>query len=145
MDMACPMNTGAEAVETAIKLARKWGYTVKGIEKDKAEILVGAENFHGRTTTIVGFSTEDQYKEGFGPFTPGFTVVPFGDLEALRSAITPSTAAILLEPIQAEGGIIFPPAGYMSALRKLCTENNILLIWDEIQTGFCRTGKKFAW
>lgn len=144
-DMACPMNTGAEAVETAIKLARKWAYTVKGVEKDKAEILVGAENFHGRTTTIVGFSTEAQYKEGFGPFTPGFKVVDFGDLDAVKAAITNNTAAVLLEPIQAEGGILFPPSGYMAALRKLCTENNVLLIWDEIQTGFCRTGKKFAW
>lgn len=144
-DMACPMNTGAEAVETAIKLARKWAYTVKGVEHDKAEILVGAENFHGRTTTIVGFSTEAQYKEGFGPFTPGFKVVDFGDLDAIQAAITPNTAAVLLEPIQAEGGILFPPVNYMANLRKLCTQNNVLLIWDEIQTGFCRTGKKFAW
>ncbi|HMS55322.1 MAG TPA: ornithine--oxo-acid transaminase [Fimbriimonadaceae bacterium] len=145
MDMACPMNTGAEAVETAIKLARKWAYTVKGVEHDKAEILVGHENFHGRTTTIVGFSSEAQYKEGFGPFTPGFTLVPFGDIEAVKAKITGNTAAILLEPIQAEGGILFPEPGYMAELRKVCTENNVLLIWDEIQTGFCRTGKKFAW
>lgn len=145
MDMACPMNTGAEAVETAIKLARKWGYTVRGIPADKAEILVAAENFHGRTTTIVGFSTEAQYKEHFGPFTPGFKVVPFGDIDAAKAAIGPNTAAILMEPVQAEGGILFPPAGYMAQLRRLCTENQVLLIWDEIQTGFCRTGKKFAW
>ncbi|MBV6457134.1 MAG: Ornithine aminotransferase [Fimbriimonadaceae bacterium] len=144
-DMACPMNTGAEAIETAIKLARKWAYTVKGVPKDKAEIIVGEQNFHGRTTTIVGFSSEPGYKEGFGPFTPGFEMVPFGDLAALEARITANTAAVLLEPIQAEGGIIFPPAGYMAGLRELCTRHNVLLIWDEIQTGFCRTGKKFAW
>lgn len=145
MDMVCPMNTGAEAVETAIKLARKWAYTVKGVEKDKAEIITAQDNFHGRTTTIIGFSTEEQYKEHFGPFTPGFLTVPFGDLEALEAAITPNTAAVLMEPIQAEGGILFPPDGYMAALRKLCDKHNVLLIWDEIQTGFCRTGKRFAW
>lgn len=145
MDMACPMNTGAEAVETAIKLARKWAYTVKCVPKDQAEIIVAAENFHGRTTTIVGFSTEDQYKDGFGPFTPGFKIVPFGDIEALRAAITPNTAAVLMEPIQAEAGILFPAPGFMAAARKLCTEQNVLLTWDEIQTGFCRTGKNFAW
>ncbi len=145
MDMACPMNTGAEAVETAIKLARKWAYTVKGVPTDQAEILVGEDNFHGRTTTIIGFSTEAQYKEHFGPFTPGFRTVPFGDIEAIRAAITPNTAAILLEPIQAEGGIIFPPDGFMADLRALCSKHNVLLIWDEIQTGFCRTGRKFAW
>lgn len=144
-DMACPMNTGAEAVETAIKLARKWAYTVKGVPKDKAEIIVAAENFHGRTTTIIGFSSEEQYKEGFGPFTPGFVTVPFGDIEALKAAINPNTAAILMEPIQAEGGIIFPPDGYLAAARRICTEKNVLIIWDEIQTGFCRTGEKFAW
>lgn len=144
-DMACPMNTGAEAVETAIKLARKWAYTIKGVERDKAEIIVAAENFHGRTTTIVGFSSEAQYKDGFGPFTPGFITVPFGDIDALQAAINPNTAAILMEPIQAEGGIIFPPDGYLAAVRKLCNEKNVLVIWDEIQTGFCRTGEKFAW
>ena len=144
-DMACPMNTGAEAVETAIKLARKWAYTVKGVEADKAEIITAENNFHGRTTTIVGFSTEANYKAGFGPFADGFLTVPFGDIEAIRKAVTPNTAAILFEPIQAEGGIIFPPDGFMSELRKLCDEYNVLLIWDEIQTGFCRTGKKFAW
>ncbi len=145
MDMACPMNTGAEAIETAIKLARKWAYTVKGVPEGKAEIIAAQDNFHGRTTTIIGFSTEAQYKEHFGPFTPGFLVVPFGDLAAVEAAITPNTAAILMEPIQAEGGILFPPAGYMAALRALCTKHNVLLIWDEIQTGFCRTGKRFAW
>lgn len=145
MEMACPMNTGAEAIETAIKLARKWAYTVKGVEAEKAEIITAVDNFHGRTTTIVGFSTEAQYKEHFGPFTPGFLTVPFGDLTAIEAAITPNTAAILFEPIQAEGGILFPPEGFMAALRKLCDKHNVLLIWDEIQTGFCRTGKKFAW
>ncbi|MGI8923008.1 MAG: ornithine--oxo-acid transaminase [Fimbriimonadales bacterium] len=145
MEMACPMNTGAEAVETAIKLARKWAYTIKGVPTNRAEIIVANENFHGRTTTIVGFSSEAQYKEGFGPFTPGFKMVVFGDTAALEAAITPNTAAVLMEPIQAEGGIIFPPGGYMAAVRELCTRNNVLLIWDEIQTGFCRTGKKFAW
>lgn len=145
MDMACPMNTGAEAVETALKLARKWGYTKKGIEADKAEVIVAAENFHGRTITIVGFSSEAGYKANFGPFTPGFKTVEFGQIEQLRAAITPNTAAILMEPIQAEGGILFPPDGYLEAVRQLCDEHNVLLIWDEIQTGFCRTGKPFAW
>lgn len=145
MDLACPMNTGAEAVETAIKLARKWAYTVKGVPKDKAEIIVAKDNFHGRTTTIVSFSTEQQYKEFFGPYGPGFKIVPFGDIEAVKAAITPNTCAVLMEPVQAEGGIIFPPPGFMAELRKVCTENNVLLIWDEIQTGFARTGRKFAW
>lgn len=144
-EMACPMNTGAEAVETAIKLARKWAYTVKGVPEGKAEIIAAEENFHGRTVTIVGFSTEAQYKAHFGPFTPGFKVVPFGDIAALEAAITPSTAAILMEPIQAEGGILFPPDGYLEAVRKVCTKHRVLVIWDEIQTGFCRTGKRFAW
>ncbi len=145
LDMVCPMNTGAEAVETCIKLARKWGYTVKGIPDNQAEIIVCADNFHGRTTTIVGFSTEEGYKKGFGPFTPGFKIIPFGDIEALRNAITPNTAAFMAEPIQAEGGIIIPPDGYLSQVRQLCSDNNVLLIWDEVQTGFCRTGKRFAW
>lgn len=144
-EMACPMNTGAEAVETGLKLARKWAYTVKGVPDNQAEIIVASDNFHGRTITIVGFSTEPGYQKHFGPFTPGFKVVPFGDLEALRQAITPNTAAILMEPIQAEGGILFPPAGYMASVRRLCDDHRILLMWDEIQTGFCRTGKKFAW
>lgn len=145
LDMVCPMNSGAEANETCIKLARKWAYTVKGVPHDQAEIIVFQDNFHGRTTTIVGFSTEEAYKANFGPFTPGFKVVPFGDIEAVRAAITPNTAAILGEPIQAEGGIIIPPDGFLADLRKLCDETNVLLIWDEVQTGFCRTGKRFAW
>lgn len=145
MDMACPMNTGAEAVETAIKLARKWAYTIKGVAHNKAEIITARDNFHGRTTTIIGFSTEEQYKEGFGPFTPGFKVIDFADARALEAAITPNTAAVLMEPIQAEGGIIIPDEGYLAEVRRICTKNNVLLIWDEIQTGFCRTGKKFAW
>jgi ornithine--oxo-acid transaminase len=144
-DMACPMNTGAEAVETAIKLARKWAYTVKCVPQDDAEIIVAAENFHGRTTTIVGFSSEAQYREGFGPYAKGFHTVPFGDITALEAAIKPNTAAVLMEPIQAEGGILIAPPGYMEAVRRLCTDHNVLLIWDEIQTGFCRTGKRFAW
>jgi ornithine--oxo-acid transaminase len=145
LDVVCPMNTGAEAVETAIKLARKWAYTKKAVPADKAEIIVCEENFHGRTTTIVGFSSEEQYREGFGPFTPGFRMIPFGDAEALRKAINPNTAAFLCEPIQAEGGILVPPDGWMAEVRRICDENNVLLIWDEIQTGFCRTGRKFAW
>lgn len=145
LEMVCPMNSGAEANETCIKLARKWAYTVKGIPDNEAEIIVFQDNFHGRTTTIIGFSTEVAYKAHFGPFTPGFKVVPFGDIEALRAAITPNTAAILGEPIQAEGGIIIPPDGFMTEMRKLCDEQNVLLIWDEVQTGFCRTGKRFAW
>jgi ornithine--oxo-acid transaminase len=145
MDMACAMNTGAEAVETAIKLARKWAYTVKGVAKDKAEIIVAEDNFHGRTTTIVGFSTEAQYRQDFGPFTPGFPIVPFGDIAALEAKINENTAAILMEPIQAEGGILFPPDGYLAEVRRLCDRHRVLLIWDEIQTGFCRTGRRFAW
>jgi ornithine--oxo-acid transaminase len=144
-DMACPMNTGAEAVETALKLARKWAYTVKGVPDNKAEIICVEDNFHGRTITIVGFSTEEQYKRHFGPFPAGFKVVPFGSVKAIEEAITPNTAAILAEPVQAEGGILFPPDGYMESLRQLCDRENVLLIWDEIQTGFCRTGKRFAW
>lgn len=145
LERACPMNTGAEAIETCIKLARKWGYTKKGVEKDKAEIIVFKDNFHGRTTTIVGFSSEPGYREFFGPYGPGFKVIPFGDIEALKAAITPNTVAILGEPIQAEGGIISPPKGWMTEVRQLCDKENILLIWDEIQVGFYRTGKKFAW
>ncbi len=145
MDMACPMNSGAEAVETAIKLARKWGYTRKGIPEDHAEIIVADGNFHGRTTTIVGFSSEQSYRKNFGPFTPGFVTVPFGDINVLKSAINKNTAAVLMEPIQAEAGILIPADGFLSAVRSLCTEQNVLLIWDEIQTGFGRTGKTFAW
>ena len=139
-----PMNSGAEAVETAVKAARKWGYKVKGIPKDKAEIIVSADNFHGRTTTIVGFSTEDQYKDGFGPFTPGFKVIPFGDAKALEKAITKNTCAFMTEPIQGEAGIIIPPKGFLKKAEALCKKNNVLLICDEIQSGLGRTGKMFA-
>ncbi len=140
-----PMNSGAEAVETAIKAARKWAYTIKGVPDGQAEILVFDQNFHGRTTTIVGFSAEPQYRAGFGPFTPGFKILPFGDVEAVRAAITPNTAAVLVEPIQGEGGIIVPPTGYLQGLRELCTSNRVLLICDEIQSGLGRTGKLFAY
>jgi len=143
MDMALPMNTGAEAVETAIKLARKWGYRVKGVARDEAEIIVCRNNFHGRTTTIVGFSTEPQYREDFGPFTPGFKVIDFASADALADAIGPNTVAFMLEPIQAEAGIIVPPPGYLSEVRELCRRNNVLMILDEIQTGLGRTGKLF--
>jgi ornithine--oxo-acid transaminase len=141
---ALPMNTGAEAVETAIKAARRWGYKVKGIAPDRAEIIVAEGNFHGRTTTIVGFSSEPDYRDGFGPFTPGFVTVPFGDLAAVERAITPDTAAVLVEPIQGEAGIILPPAGYLAGLRRVCDARNVLLIFDEVQSGLGRTGKWFA-
>ncbi len=144
MDMILPMSSGAEAVETAIKLARKWAYTKKGVSRDKAEIIVCDNNFHGRTTTIVSFSSEPQYKDLFGPPTPGFKSVPFGDHEALLSTITPNTAAFLVEPIQGEGGIIVPPGGYLRKCREICRQNNVLFIADEIQTGFARTGRMFA-
>lgn len=143
-EMALPMNTGAEAVETAIKACRKWGYQVKGIPEGKAEIIVCSNNFHGRTTTIVGFSSEDQYREGFGPFTPGFVMVPYGDLETFAGAITPNTAGFLFEPIQGEGGVIVPPEGYLRGTYDLCKKNRILWLDDEIQTGFGRTGKLFC-
>jgi len=143
-DKALPMNTGAEAVETAIKAARKWAYNVKGVEKDKAEIITCEGNFHGRTIAIVGFSTEEQYKDGFGPFPPGFKNIPFGDADALEAAITPNTAAFLVEPIQGEGGIIVPPEGYLKRCQEICNKHNVLLICDEIQTGLGRTGKLFA-
>ena len=139
-----PMNTGAEAVETAIKTARKWGYKVKGVEDGKAEILVFTGNFHGRTTTIVGFSDDEQYRDGFGPFTPGFTLLPYGDLEAVRAAMNPNVVGILIEPIQGESGIIIPAAGYLKGLESLCREHNALLMVDEIQSGLGRTGKLFA-
>ncbi len=139
-----PMNSGAEAVETALKAIRKWAYTVKGIPEDQAEIIVCANNFHGRTITIISFSTEEQYRKGFGPLTPGFKIIPFGDVEALKAAITPNTAAFLVEPIQGEGGIIVPPQGYLEAAEKVCRENNVLFVLDEIQTGLGRTGKMFA-
>jgi ornithine--oxo-acid transaminase len=144
MDEVLPMNTGAEAVETAIKLARRWGYEVKGVPDGQARIIAAAGNFHGRTTTIIGFSTDDVARRGFGPFTPGFTVVPFGDIESLREAITPTTVAVLLEPIQGEGGVIIPPAGYLPAVREACTANDVLLLADEIQSGLGRTGTTFA-
>jgi len=143
-EMALPMNTGAEAVETAIKLARKWGYRVKRVPRDRAEIVAARDNFHGRTTTIVGFSSEPQYREDFGPYSAGFTLVDFGDLDQLRAAITPNTVAFLVEPIQAEAGIIVPPDGYLAGARELCRERNVLFVLDEIQTGLGRTGKLFA-
>jgi len=145
MDMALPMNSGAEAVETAVKTARKWGYKVKGIPEGKAEIIVCANNFHGRTVTIVSFSTDEQYRDGFGPFTPGFKIIPFGDAEALRAAITPNTCAFLVEPIQGEAGIIIPPKGFLQQAAAICRENNVLLMCDEIQSGLGRTGKLFAY
>jgi len=144
MEMVLPMNTGAEAVETAIKTARKWGYQKKGIEPDKAEIIAFENNFHGRTTTIVGFSSEAQYREGFGPFTPGFRLLPFGDVEAVRKAVNPNTAAVLVEPIQGEAGVIVPPEGFLRDLRDICSKHNVLLMADEIQTGLGRTGRMFA-
>jgi ornithine--oxo-acid transaminase len=144
-DMALPMNSGAEAVETAVKTARKWGYKVKGIPESKAEIIVCANNFHGRTVTIVSFSTDEQYRDGFGPFTPGFRVIPFGDAEALRQAITPNTCAFLVEPIQGEAGIVIPPAGFLRQVAEICAKNNVLLITDEIQSGLGRTGELFAY
>ena len=140
-----PMNSGAEAVETAIKAARKWGEKIKGIKKNKAEIIVCADNFHGRTTTIVGFSTEDQYKDGFGPFTPGFKIIPFGDAAALKKAINKNTAAFMVEPVQGEAGINIPPKGFLKKAATLCKENNVLFIVDEIQSGLGRTGKMFAY
>ncbi|MHA2504047.1 MAG: ornithine--oxo-acid transaminase, partial [Candidatus Kariarchaeaceae archaeon] len=144
MEMACPMNTGAEAVETGLKTARRWGYYHKKVEENKAEIIVAAENFHGRTITIVGFSTDPDTHGGFGPATPGFKIIPFGDAQALKEAITPNTVAFMVEPIQGEAGVIVPPEGYLKEIRQICTDNNVLLILDEIQTGFARTGKRFA-
>jgi ornithine--oxo-acid transaminase len=144
MDAALPMNTGAEAVETAMKAARKWAYQVKGVTADQAELVACEGNFHGRTIAIVGMSSETQYREGFGPFPDGLNLIPFGDSEALASAITPNTAAFIVEPIQGEGGIVIPPEGYLSRCAKICRENNVLLICDEVQTGLGRTGKMFA-
>lgn len=144
LDRVLPMNTGAEAVETSIKIARKWGYDVKGIAPDAATIIVADGNFHGRTTTIVSFSTDHTARAGFGPFTPGFIVVPFGDAEALRAAIGPETVAVLIEPIQGEAGVLIPPDGYLAAVRRACDDANVLLIADEIQSGLCRTGRTFA-
>jgi ornithine--oxo-acid transaminase len=138
------MNTGAEAVETAIKAARRWAYQIKGIPQSHAEIIVANGNFHGRTTTMISFSTEPDYRDGFGPFTPGFRNVPFGDLAAVEQAITPETAAVLVEPIQGEAGIIVPPAGWLMGLRRLCNAHDVLLILDEVQSGLGRTGAWFA-
>jgi ornithine--oxo-acid transaminase len=142
--LALPMNSGAEAVETVIKAVRKWGYNLKGVEPGKAEIIVCGNNFHGRTITIVGFSTEKQYQDGFAPFTPGFKIVPYGDSAALEAAISPNTVAIMAEPIQGEAGIVLPPTGYFPRMRQLCDQHNIVLVLDEIQTGLGRTGKFFA-
>lgn len=143
-EMSLPMNSGAEAVETAVKLARKWAYRVKGVPRHQAEIIVAAGNFHGRTVTIVSFSTEPLYRDDFGPFTPGFITVKYGDAAAIEKAITPNTAAVMLEPIQGEAGVIIPPAGYLKAVAEICKKNNVLFIADEIQTGLARTGKLFA-
>lgn len=144
-EMMLPMNSGAEAVETAIKAARKWGYTVKGVEKDKAEIIVCEGNFHGRTTTIISFSSEEQYKDGFGPLTPGFTMVPYGDAESLKKAINKNTVAFLVEPIQGESGVVVPQEGFLREAAEICKQNNVLLIADEIQSGLGRTGTLFAY
>src|SRR5215472_15405927 len=144
LDAAVPMNTGAEAVETAIKAARRFAYHVKGVAHDRAEIIVAEGNFHGRTTTIVGFSSEAEYRDGFGPFADGFDAVPFGDLAAMERAITPATAAVLIEPIQGEAGIIVPPAGYIAGVRELCDRHGVLFILDEVQSGLGRTGAWFA-
>jgi ornithine--oxo-acid transaminase len=144
-DMALPMNTGAEAVETAVKMARRWGNRVKKIADGQQEIIVCDENFHGRTTTIISFSTDDDARNGYGPFTPGFKVIPFNDPAALEKAITKNTCAFLVEPIQGEAGVNVPSPGYLAKVREICTKHNILFIADEVQTGFCRTGKKFAW
>jgi ornithine--oxo-acid transaminase len=141
---ALPMNSGAEAVETALKLTRKWGYEVKGVADGAAEIIVASDNFHGRTLAIVGFSSDPHSRQNFGPFAPGFRTVPFGDIDALQAAITPNTIAILLEPIQGEAGVIIPPPGYLQTVRALCSQENIILVLDEIQTGMGRTGKLLA-
>jgi len=144
LEKALPMNTGSEAVETAIKAARKWGYLKKKVHPDKAEIIAVENNFHGRTVTIVSFSTEKQYREGYGPFTPGFKVIPFNSPEALKEAITPNTVGFLFEPIQGEGGVLIPDEGYIKKTYKICKENNVLYMADEIQTGFGRTGRLFC-
>tara|TARA_R110000868_G_scaffold218576_2_gene469113 strand:+ start:45732 stop:46931 length:1200 start_codon:yes stop_codon:yes gene_type:complete len=144
LDMALPMNTGAEAVETAIKAARRWGYNMKNIPENKTEIIVSEGNFHGRTTTIIGFSSDENSRKGFGPFTPGFKAVPFGDLEAFEAAITPNTCAYITEPMQGEAGIVMPPKGWMKRVQEICKKHRILFILDEVQTGMGRTGKNFA-
>jgi ornithine--oxo-acid transaminase len=143
-EMVLPMNSGAEAVETAVKAARKWGYQIKGIPEDRAEIIACTNNFHGRTVTIVSFSTEPLYRKDYGPFTPGFPIIPFGDADALEKAITPNTAAFIVEPIQAEAGILIPPDGYLKRAKEICEKNKVLFIADEIQTGLGRVGKLFA-
>jgi ornithine--oxo-acid transaminase len=145
MELVLLMNTGAEAVETAVKTARKWGYEVKGVPKYEAEIIVCENNFHGRTTTIISFSSEELYKKQFGPFTPGFKMIPYADIEALSKAISKNTVAFLVEPIQGEGGVVVPPEGYLKQVHDICKQNNILFMLDEIQTGLGRTGKRFAW
>ncbi len=144
MDVALPMNSGAEAVETALKAARKWAYKVKGVAADRAEIIVAEGNFHGRTIAIIGFSSVPQYRDGFGPFPPGFRHVPFGEVAALEAAITPNTAAFLVEPVQGEGGIIVPPKGYLAEVARICRKHNVLLLADEVQSGLGRTGKLLA-
>ncbi len=143
-EMVLPMNTGAEAVETALKAARKWGYTVKGVPDGQAEIIAVQGNFAGRTISIISFSSEPQYRAGFGPFTPGFKLIPYGDADALEAAISPNTVAFMFEPIQGEGGVVIPPEGYIRRVRKICDAHNVLMIADEIQTGLGRTGKLFA-
>lgn len=143
-DMVLPMNTGAEAVETAIKAVRRWGYWKKGVPENQAEIIVCENNFHGRTITVISFSSEEAYREGFGPFTPGFKIIPYGDIRALEEAITPNTVAFLVEPIQGEAGIIVPPDGYLRQAYELCKRHNVLFVADEIQTGLGRTGQLFA-
>ncbi|MDQ4215717.1 ornithine--oxo-acid transaminase [Microbacterium capsulatum] len=143
-DLVLPMNTGAEAVETGIKVARAWGYRVKGVTPNAARIVVAQGNFHGRTTTIVGFSDDESARDGFGPFTPGFDPVPYGDADAIAAAITDDTVAVLVEPIQGEGGVIIPPEGYLRRIREICTENNVLFLADEIQSGLGRVGETFA-
>ncbi|ABF40823.1 aminotransferase [Candidatus Koribacter versatilis Ellin345] len=145
MDAALPMNSGAEAVETAVKAARKWGYKVKGIPEGKAEIVVCSNNFHGRTVTIISFSTDEQYRDGFGPFTPGFKVIPFGDAKELKHAITSNTCAFIVEPIQGEAGIVMPPDGFLKEAAQLCRDHRVLFVCDEIQSGLGRTGKLFAY
>jgi ornithine--oxo-acid transaminase len=144
MDVALPMNSGAEAVETALKAARKWAYKVKGVPADRAEIIAAEGNFHGRTIAITGFSSVAQYRDGFGPFAPGFKLVRYGDAAAVAAAITPNTAAFLVEPVQGEGGIVVPPKGYLAEVARICRANNVLLLADEVQCGLGRTGKLLA-
>jgi ornithine--oxo-acid transaminase len=145
MEMALPMNTGAEGVETALKATRKWAHKIKGVPENKAEIIACSNNFHGRTITIISFSTEEQYRDGFGPMTPGFPIVPYGDAKAIEKTINENTAGVLIEPIQGEGGIVVPAEGYIQEVKEICHKNNVLLIFDEIQSGLGRAGKLFAW